>query len=83
MGNRHKFITHPHQKAKVGFIPIDATYTFSEEVDSEIKDPLAFSPKRGRGRALILFVETLINLPDESISDLQVPAKTLVALLKQ
>lgn len=73
-------VTHPTQRARIGFIPADSGFEFEKE-----EHPAATATseiKGGRGRALTQFVQSLSNLPDSAVEDFSVPAKTLIALLK-
>lgn len=74
-----KLVVHPQHKAKIAFVPASVDFEFSDE---PVNPAHQVGPSRPRGRALLRFVDGLVNLPDEAIEDLQIPAKTLVALLK-
>ena len=76
-----KVVAHPRHKAKVGFVPAHVEFVFKDD-DEPAKPTSPPSPARGRGRALIHFVESLANLPDGAIGEFHVPARTLIALLK-
>lgn len=76
-----KFISHPNVKAKVGFIPADVSFSFEVEKAVETPNPMQSSGHK-RGRVLLQFVEALAKLPDESLSNLTIPASVLTALLR-
>jgi hypothetical protein len=76
-----KFLTHPSKKAQVGFVPADVNFSFSNDEDTA-KSTAPFGAAHKRGRALMQFVENLAKLPDGAVDDFSVPAKTLIALLK-
>lgn len=74
-----KVVTHPSQRAKIGFVPQDVEFEFVQQPE------VATQPSDGsrhQGRTLVRFVEGLAKLPDEALDQFQVPARTLVALLK-
>ncbi len=73
-------VVHPTQKARIGFVPSDSGFAF--EVADAAAEREQTTPKGPRSRALVQFVQSLMNLPDESLESFQVPAKTLVALLR-
>ena len=76
-----KVVAHPTQRAKIGFVPAAVDFKFIDNEESARRPPLN-APTHRRGRALLQFVDALSNLPDESVGDFQVPARTLIALLK-
>ena len=76
-----KIVAHPSQKAKIGFVPATVDFQFTNNEEPARRATLTV-PTHRRGRALLQFVEALNNLPDEAVGDFQVPAKTLIALLK-
>lgn len=76
-----KVVAHPVHSAKVGFLPANADFNFDNE-DSRNMSSDQLSIRKKYGQNLIQFVKCLENLPDESVGTLQVPAKTLIALLK-
>lgn len=74
-------VAHPTQRARIGFVPEDSGFKF----DIEDTNSHADSRPRGtssRGRVLIQFVQSLTDLPDDALMNFTVPAKTLIALLK-
>lgn len=76
-----KLIAHPTVKAKVGLIPADADYDFSQE--AAVDEPPTQSHFKGkRGRALLTFVETLALMPEDAAAEFSIPAKVLIALLR-
>lgn len=76
-----KLVAHPTIKAKVGLVPAAVDYDFSNEPPS---DQASSRPRSGgkRGQALIKFVESLSVMPEDAAADFDVPAKVLIALLK-
>lgn len=76
-----KVVVHPSQKAKIGFVPTTIAFEFADDEEMPRRATPSTSAHK-RGRALLQFVEALGSLPDEAIGDLRVPARTLVALLK-
>ncbi|MCX5570468.1 hypothetical protein [Kaistia nematophila] len=77
-----KYVAHPTVKAKVGFVPSDAEFSFEVDPKAAGDGPTSASLKR-RGKALFQFVEALSNLPDDVLVDLKIPASVLTALLRQ
>lgn len=76
-----KFVTHPMVKAKVGFVPSDAEFSFEVEPKAASQGTTTTIPKL-RGKALFQFVEALSKLPDDALADLKIPASVLTALLR-
>ena len=76
-----KLVSHPTIKAKVGLVPVGVDYDFSEDA---VVDRPASAPRMSvkRGQALIKFVESLSVMPDDAAAEFAVPAKVLIALLK-
>lgn len=77
-----KVLVHPRITAKVGFVPSDVDYEFVDD-DSQGQIDRPGPVQALRSSALHRFVESLSRLPEESISDFSIPAKTLIALLKK
>jgi len=76
-----KFVAHPHQKAKVGFVPANVEFAFSDGEGAEKVASLPI-PASKRGHALYQFVESLSKLPDDALDKFQVPAKVLITLAR-
>ncbi len=72
-------VSHPTQRARIGFVPSDSGFEFETASDGESR------PKgpNVRTRSLVQFVQTLADLPEDAVADLSVPAKTLIALLQR
>jgi|GEM_PF-6393455 hypothetical protein len=74
-------VAHPTHRAKIGFVPANSGFAF------DMEEPLP-RPARGldshsaRSRALVQFVQSLVDLPESAIEGFQVPAKTLIGFLK-
>lgn len=77
-----KLISHPTQRARIGFVPATSGFKFDVEDAPVEARPRADTQSR-HGRLLVQFVHSLANLPDSAVVDFSVPAKTLIALLKQ
>jgi hypothetical protein len=76
-----KLVTHPTQRARIGFVPNDSDFAFetAEQMPKPVAQPDSHS---ARSRALVQFVQSLANLPDSALEGFQVPAKTLIGFLK-
>lgn len=74
-----RVVAHPSQKAKIGFVPKDVEFEYASDlaITSQPNDG-----SRHLGRGLVRFVVDLSKLPDEALDQFQIPARTLVALLK-
>lgn len=76
-----KFISHPTVKAKVGLIPAKEDYDFSSELAADQVHSRP-RPTAKRGQALVTFVNSLAAMPEAASAELSIPAKVLIALLK-
>lgn len=74
-------VTHPNQRARIGFVPADSGFEFGADDVSPAEDARPKS-SNARARALVQFVQSLADLPEDALTNFTVPAKTLIALLK-
>jgi len=74
-------VTHPTQRARIGFVPADSGFEFGTDEVSSAGDNRSKSNNM-RTRALVQFVQSLADLPEDALTNFTVPAKTLIALLK-
>jgi len=77
-----RLVSHPTQKAKIGFVPIESNFDFGEHKVSP-KSSADANSYHTRSRALFQFVQSLTALPESALEDFHVPAKTLIAFLKR
>lgn len=75
-------VSHPTQRARIGFVPSDSGFKFDEDYAASEGESRPKGPN-ARTRSLVQFVQTLADLPEDAVADLSVPAKTLIALLQR
>lgn len=75
-------VSHPTQRARIGFVPSDSGFEFDTAVAASEGESRPRGPNV-RTRSLVQFVQTLADLPEDAVVDLSVPAKTLIALLQR
>ncbi len=72
-----RIIEHPTQKAKVGLIPFNENYVFSEEIAS--KDN---AQQYNKEKILLAFLNSLKDLSDKELDSINIPLSVMVKLLK-
>lgn len=74
----YKLVEHPSQQARVGVVPLEADYKFSQEPAHTTKT----SPVKSNKEATLAFFHALATLPDTDLDNVIIPASVLVKLLK-
>ena len=84
---RVKVILHPSQRSKVGIIPHDQDFEFSEihteDAASETERQPITSPRVHNSRFIVMnFLQLLATLPPEELAKVKIPTGVLAMLVK-
>lgn len=72
---RYKLVVHPLQKAKIGVVPFDIEYNFSDASDLSVK-------VRNVQSVTLAFLRVLESLPEHEADKVVIPTSVLIKLLK-
>ncbi|GHG73588.1 hypothetical protein GCM10010919_26490 [Alishewanella longhuensis] len=71
----YKLVEHPLQQAKVGVVPFESEYSFSDVSDLPVK-------VRSTQSATLAFLRVLESLPENEADKVVIPMSVLIKLLK-
>ena len=88
-----RLVRHPHQKAKIGLVPENTTFEFSEALelrswsDSELprsSETLAVRSRRRKSEHVVMdFLQLLARLDCDDLEGFSIPAKVIAKLLRE
>jgi len=78
-----KLVRHPTQFAKVGIIPSDKEFSFSDDKRTPEPPIVPMNKRVASEAALVQFVDAISRMPKEDLVEFKVPATLLVSLLNR
>lgn len=78
---KFKVVEHPSQKAKIGVIPKDEDFEFTDDPDRNRPVSSSSTSTDQRQQKVLDFFEILGHLPPDSLDGIVIPTRTLVRLL--
>lgn len=77
----YRLVQHPLQKAKIGIVPADAEYSFTDAVPAEPHDERRPTVRASQERAVLEFLRALSNLSEKDQDGVVIPVRVLTKLL--
>jgi hypothetical protein len=83
-----KVVVHPSQKARIGLVPVDKEFEYTEELNSYVSksnNNFSFKAKKSgisSGNIILDFIQLLSELDDSDVAQVQIPTHILTKLMR-